>query len=150
MATSSTTVAQTILPDPAQLHLITLMTTAQGMTAVVETKASAVPCPVGGHLAIRRHSRYTRSVADMPWHGVPFHLEAHVRRFFCDHAACGRQIFTARLPGVLAPYARRTVRLDARAACSRLCRGRQRGRPAPAGSCKRWAGPIRARIRWRG
>ncbi len=62
--------ADTILPDPTQLRLITLTTTNRGITAVVATKAAAVPCPGCGQLATRRHSRYTRSVADVPWHGV--------------------------------------------------------------------------------
>jgi transposase len=113
MATSSTTATQTILPDPAQLQLITLLTTAQGITAVVEAKASAVPCPLCGHMATRRHSRYTRSVADVPWHGVSFRLQLHVRRFFCTCSDCPRHIFTERIPGVVAPYARRTQRLAA-------------------------------------
>src|SRR5690242_15293959 len=96
------TATETILPDPTQLQLISL-TMDQGITAVVETKAAAVPCPICGHLARRVHSRYTRSVADVPWHTVSFRLDLHVRRFFCDWLACPRRIFTERLPGVVAP-----------------------------------------------
>jgi transposase len=103
----------TILPDPAQLHLRQLRATDQGITALVSTTASAVPCPICRHLAARVHSRYTRSVADVPWHAVSFRLELHVRRFFCDRPDCPRRIFTERLPGVVAPYARRTQRLAA-------------------------------------
>jgi hypothetical protein len=40
-------------------------------------------------------------------------LELHVRRLYCSNATCQQQIFTERLPGVVAPYARRTDRLDA-------------------------------------
>jgi transposase len=40
-------------------------------------------------------------------------LELHVRRFFCDTPDCPQAIFAERLPGVLAPYARRTDRLAA-------------------------------------
>jgi hypothetical protein len=40
-------------------------------------------------------------------------LELHTRRFYCPNALCQQQIFTERLPGVIAPYARRTERLDA-------------------------------------
>jgi len=112
----------TILPDPTQLRLLRLTTAERGSTAVVETTTAAAPCPICGHPARRRHSRSIRSVADLPWHGVPWHgvpwhgvpfrLELHVRRFFCDHPACSRCIFTERLPGLLAPDARRTQRLD--------------------------------------
>lgn len=38
-------------------------------------------------------------------------LRLQVRRFFCDHPACERQIFAERLPSVVAPCARRTLRL---------------------------------------
>ena len=110
---SARTSAQTILPDPSQLRLRRLTTSHQGITAVVETYASAVPCPVCGHLAVRVHSRYTRWVADIPWHAVSFRLELHVRRFFCDRPDGSRHIFTERIPGVVAPHARRTHRLAA-------------------------------------
>jgi transposase len=33
------------------------------------------------------------------------------RRFFCESADCTRKIFTERLPGIIAPFARRTIRL---------------------------------------
>jgi hypothetical protein len=39
-------------------------------------------------------------------------LQLSARRFFCDQPSCTRSIFTERLPGVVAPYARRTVRLE--------------------------------------
>src|SRR5579859_4149863 len=103
----------TILPDPTQLRLLRLETNTQGITAVVQTHAPAVPCPICGRLAGRMHSRYMRSIADVPWHAVSFRLELHVRRFFCDCPDCPRHIFTERLPGVVAPYARRTQRLTA-------------------------------------
>ena len=50
-------------------------------------------------------------VADLPWAGWAVRLELHVRRFFCQNKACTRRIFTERLPGMVAPYARRTTRL---------------------------------------
>ena len=43
--------------------------------------------------------------------GCAVRLELHVRRFFCANPECERQIFTERLPTVVAPYARRTTRL---------------------------------------
>ena len=43
--------------------------------------------------------------------GWAVRLELHVRRFFCQNKECLRQIFTERLPSVVAPYARRTTRL---------------------------------------
>jgi transposase len=50
-------------------------------------------------------------IADLPWAGWAVRLELHVRRFFCQNEECTRRIFTERLPGVVAPSARRTTRL---------------------------------------
>lgn len=103
----------TLLPDPTHLHLMHLEATATAITAVVSPTAASAVCPLCGHPAVRVHSRYTRSVADVPWHGVPFRLRLHVRRFFCDEPTCARVIFAERLASLVAPYARRTERLDA-------------------------------------
>ena len=101
----------TILPDPKQLRLRMLVQEGDGIRAVVATTTVEARCPVCGHRCARVHSRYTRQVADVPWHGVPLRLELHLRRFFCDQPDCERRIFAERLPGVVEPYARRTVQL---------------------------------------
>src|SRR5271166_5889764 len=101
----------TILPDPKQLSLRLLVQEPNGIRAVVATTATEAVCPLCGHSSAHVHSHYTRQIADVPWHGVPLHLEVHLRRFFCDQPTCERQIFAERLPGVVEPYARRTVQL---------------------------------------
>jgi transposase len=53
-----------------------------------------------------------RTVADLPWQGVAVQLRLHARRFRCLHPTCPQRIFCERLPGVIAPYGRRTLRLD--------------------------------------
>ncbi len=102
----------TILPDPDRLHLIRLTATEAAIAAIVTTVAAYACCPLCGQPSSHVHSRYVRSVADVPWHDVPFRLRLQVRRFFCDASPCVRHIFTERLPGLVAPYARRTQRLD--------------------------------------
>jgi transposase len=62
--------------------------------------------------SLRVHSRYTRTLADLPWQGIPVTIRLRVRRFFCEEANCHRAIFAERLPGLAAHYARRTERLD--------------------------------------
>ncbi|MGI8765975.1 MAG: ISL3 family transposase [Gemmatimonadaceae bacterium] len=69
-----------------------------------------VACPKCGHASTRVHSRYRRTLADLPWHGLRVRLAVHVRRFFCDVPGCKRRIFTERLPKTAVPYARRTAR----------------------------------------
>lgn len=104
-------VQATILPDPTQLRLIQLVADRGCITACVATAAPSSPCPLCGQPATRVHSRYVRQVADLPWQGIAFRLELQVRRFVCTCSDCPRTIFTERLPGVVAPYARKTVRL---------------------------------------
>jgi hypothetical protein len=52
-------------------------------------------------------------LADLPWGPTRVRWQLRVRKFFCGHLQCPRRIFTARLPGVVAPWARRTPRLAA-------------------------------------
>ena len=101
----------TILPAHASLHLVRLEADEQFILAVVATTASEALCPLCQCRCESIHSRYVRLVADLPWAGWAVRLELHVRRFFCQNKACTRQIFTERLPNVVAPYARRTMRL---------------------------------------
>jgi transposase len=103
----------TILPDPHQLDVVSLRAERQSITAVARTRARETRCPQCGCASRRIQSRYVRRPADLPWHGVVMRLELHVRRFFCDTPDCPQAIFAERLPGVLAPYARRTDRLAA-------------------------------------
>ncbi|HWZ18662.1 MAG TPA: ISL3 family transposase [Ktedonobacteraceae bacterium] len=101
----------TLLPDPTCLHLKCLEASTSVSTALVETTSSETLCPVCHFRSEKVHSRYVRLLADLPWMGCAVRLELHVRRFFCTNQECARQIFTERLPTVVAPYARRTTRL---------------------------------------
>ena len=70
-------------------------------------------CPGCGRASGRVHSRYRRSLADLPVAGRRVRLIAHVRRFYCDTVLCGRRIFAERFDSdLLAPWARRTSRLE--------------------------------------
>ena len=101
----------TLLPDPSCLHLQLLDASEATITVVVTTTSEEAECPLCHGRSARIHSRYVRTVADLPWMGCAVRLELHIRRFFCTNAECARQIFTERVPTVVAPYARRTMRL---------------------------------------
>jgi hypothetical protein len=81
------------------------------ITLHVTSPHTQVSCPLCAVLTARVHSRYTRTLADLPWGAYAVRLQLRVRKFFCRNAACPRQIFTERLPTVAAPWARRTMRL---------------------------------------
>src|SRR5215210_5388730 len=104
--------SRTVLPAPKLLNLIGVRADENAITLTARTSSRAARCPVCGKRSARVHSRYTRTLADLPWQGIPVTVRLHVRRFFCDEGACDRAIFAERLSGVVAHYARRTERLD--------------------------------------
>jgi transposase len=73
--------------------------------------------------ASRVHSRYERTLADLPWGEHAVVLRLRVRRLFCDNARCERRIFTERLPGIAAPWSRKTARLATRLTAVGLAMG---------------------------
>jgi transposase len=74
---------------------------------MISTKSE---CPACHRHSTRVHSRYTRTLVDLPWSSFIVTLYLHVRKFFCVYPDCRRRIFTERLPDLVAPYARRTTR----------------------------------------
>lgn len=86
-------------------------TQAQEVTVELEAIAPSCPCPSCQMPAERIHSHYRRTLADLPWASLIVRLSLLVRKFFCDNAACPRKIFTERLSALVAPWARRTLRL---------------------------------------
>ncbi len=67
-------------------------------------------CPSCHMHSARIHSRYTRTLIDLPSSGFIVRLSLCVRKFFCPYPDCYRRIFTERLPGLAVSYARRTIR----------------------------------------
>jgi transposase len=104
--------SRTILPAPKLLDLIGVHATENAITLAARTSSRVALCPVCAKRSVRVHSRYTRTLADLPWQGIPVTVRLRVRRFFCDERTCDRAIFAERLPGVATHYGRRTERLD--------------------------------------
>src|SRR2546428_2033243 len=86
------------------------MTTAQ-ITLRVHSTQAAAPCPLCAMPAQRSHSSSERTLAALPWAEYRVRLQLRVRTWFCRNRHCRRRIFTERLPAVVAPWARRTLRL---------------------------------------
>lgn len=100
------------LPEVEGLCLEEVVTEAQQICVTVATTLAYASCPVCSIASSRVHSRYQRTVADLPWAGIAIRLFVHVRRFRCDNPTCPRAIFCERLGPAIASYARRTQRLD--------------------------------------
>jgi transposase len=84
-----------------------------GVAAVARGREAGSTCPDCGDLSRRVHSRYVRSLSDLPAHGRLVRIALTVRRFRCGNALCPRVIFAERFDeDIVAPYARRTARLQ--------------------------------------
>jgi transposase len=103
------------LPKTTPLHLdaCSLDEPQAQITLLIASTQAAAQCPACHAPAQHVHSWYTRTVADLPWSGYGVTWQLRVRTLFCRNPACPRRIFTERLPGIVAPWARRTVRLMA-------------------------------------
>jgi transposase len=97
------------LPFPS-VHLEHL-TTEEGITALVSVTVESGSCPDCQSSSSRVHSRYQRTLKDLPSSGLAVQLKLHVRRFFCDNPFCSRKTFSQAVPEVALRYARKTLRL---------------------------------------
>src|SRR5215210_6118436 len=98
-----------LLPKGLDLESLRIETGRVSICVSSGTRRSV--CPLCGRASSRVHSRYARTVSDLPWHGISVELEVLARRFFCEESSCERKIFCERLPEVAA-RARKTVRLE--------------------------------------
>lgn len=104
--------SRTVLPATKLLNLIGVRADENAVTLIARASPRAARCPVGAKQSARVHSSwYTRTLADLPWQGIPVSVRLlHVRRFFCDERTCDertcgrRAIFAERLSGVVAYY----------------------------------------------
>src|SRR5215208_7147693 len=104
--------ASTLLADPTSILLEKIIQHHSSLTLVVKATQPRPECPRCHRPSTRVHSYYTRTVADLPWHGVAVKLDLHTRRFRCRNSLCTKRVFCERLPRVVSYYARKTVRLD--------------------------------------
>jgi transposase len=102
-----------LLPTTSRLHLDAwhMDDPTTQLTLQVTSTQTLVHCPICRFPTRRVHSRYIRTVADLPWGAWRVVLQLRVRKFFCANGRCARRIFTERLPQLVAPWARRTQRL---------------------------------------
>lgn len=96
------------LLDCPGLRVTDLAINTDAVTVHAESIATTSRCPRCGVVATRVHSRYTRTITDLPLHGRRATLRVTARRFFCDNTACPRAVFCERLPQLAAPHARTT------------------------------------------
>src|SRR4051812_43332236 len=117
-----------LLPDSrVRLETWNLDPVRSTITLTLRTRRITACCPLCGRRSKRVHSRYERTLADLPWGGYAITIRLRVRRLFCRNARCERRIFAERLPGIALPWARRTRRLDGRLTALGLALGGNAG-----------------------
>ena len=95
------------LPDFRLDQLESHHDTIQAHLTSTRTKAT---CPACQTTSRHIHSRYQRTVADLPWGTLPVTLHLRVRRFRCKAGHCQRKAFCERFPDHLEMHARKTNR----------------------------------------
>ncbi|MGO8949406.1 MAG: transposase family protein [Ktedonobacterales bacterium] len=98
----------TAFPHIAALRLDALDVDDQQITLVLSSRRSTAQCPDCHSRSHWMHSRYTRTVSDVPVASSAVRLRITAQRFYCRNTACRRQTFRERLPTVAPVYQRRT------------------------------------------
>ena len=89
-----------VLSSPDQIMIITT------------PRQKLASCPTCAEPSNRIHSRYQRTLHDLPWQGRPVMLRVQARRFRCLNPACPRRTFAEGLTGAAGSSTHRTERLS--------------------------------------
>lgn len=108
---SSKKLPMTLLPKTPGLKLENLVIDTDMVSLSIASTRPLASCPICGQESARLHSHYLRTLTDLPWGGRAVRLLLRVRRFRCSCSKCPRRVFAERLPDLVEPYARKTVRL---------------------------------------
>jgi transposase len=95
---------------PESLAITALEFTEERIVIHARVASATACCPSCSTPSHRVHSHYTRTLADLPWAGLPVSFQVVVRRFRCPEPDCSQRIFAERLGEVAHVYARRTAR----------------------------------------
>ena len=103
--------AQELLPPEIGLTLLGFGKSVQGWLVRAEGRTGS-ECPSCGTQSTARHSRYWRQLQDLPVQGKRVALQLRLSRWRCRNRECEQAIFRERLGEVVAPWARRTSRVE--------------------------------------
>ena len=96
------------IPHCAGLQIDEVAVTEDGVDVLATTVHARAPCPRCATPSSTVHSRYTRTIADLPWGAARVVLHLSPRRFRCRNPICRRRIFCERVPLLSRVYGRQT------------------------------------------
>jgi transposase len=99
------------LPLPSTLGIDSVEQHSQTVVVHLSATSPTAPCPRCETPGSRVHSRYLRTIADLPCVGQRLVLKLLVRKWVCPASSCSQRIFAERFPGLVQSYARMTDRL---------------------------------------
>ncbi len=82
------------------------------LTLYVSSSSNEANCPYCSHQSDKVHSRYTRTLCDLPAFGKTVQLCFHARKFFCLNAGCKKKTFAEQPGNEIFRYRRRTRRCE--------------------------------------
>ena len=103
-------IPQFILPSNVQLNADTISSAPGALQIGASVRQSSSICPICNHKSKRVHSRYYRTLLDLPISGNLARVRLKARKFFCDNFDCPRKVFTERFDCEIKPYYRRMLR----------------------------------------
>lgn len=104
---------QPFVLDPTRLHLLAVVAEPASIVLRMRTCSASALCPVCGRPSARVHSWYRRTLADLPWAGIPAHILLWSRRInaltppWNRDSACPTHRALARLAAPSGLYRRR-------------------------------------------
>jgi len=104
--------AQILDPGLSGLEVIDIQVQDAGLLMTCATNSLGALCPTCQHISRRVHSRYSRTLLDVPLRKGQVRVQLQVRRFFCDVSNCPKRIFGERVTRFAQAYARRTESLN--------------------------------------
>ena len=99
-----------LLPPTRGIRLLEASIADASVQLQLTATAPTAACPRCAVPSSSVHSRYQRHLSDLPWGTRVVRLQLTVRKFRCRNRACGRRIFTERVPDLVAVYGRHTHR----------------------------------------
>ena len=82
------------------------------VTLYVSSNSGDATCPYCSHQSDKIHSRYMRTLCDLPAFGKVIHLRFHARKFFCLNDNCRKKTFAEQPGNEIFRYRRRTRRCE--------------------------------------
>ena len=101
-------ILETLLPHMASARMESVAVHDDVVVFAVASTCLSATCPRCRSESARTHGGYRRTLADLPIAGRRIQLDVSVRRFRCLDSGCPATTFAEQIPGLTAPFARRT------------------------------------------